>query len=129
MRTCMVSHSPPDSLPSRLLYAWDSPTPGDLPNLGIEPRILCLLHWQASSSPRALPGKPCVLHQGIGQPGGHSGHIWMDGCCRHLVSGDQRGHSTSFSSQNSPRNKESSDSNVSCAEVVKFGIRRGSEEG
>ena len=31
---------------------------GDLPNPGIEPSILCLLHWQVGSSPLVPPGKP-----------------------------------------------------------------------
>ena len=30
---------------------------GDLPDSGIEPESLCLLHWQASSLPLAPPGK------------------------------------------------------------------------
>ena len=33
------------------------PPPGNLPNPGAEPEFLCLLHWQAGSLPRALPGK------------------------------------------------------------------------
>ena len=32
------------------------PPPGDLPNPGIEPASLCLLHWQAGSLPLAPPG-------------------------------------------------------------------------
>ena len=32
--------------------------PGDLPNPGNEPHLLCLLHWQAGSLPLAPPGKP-----------------------------------------------------------------------
>ena len=34
------------------------PTPGDLPNPGINPNLLHLLHWQAESIPPAPPGKP-----------------------------------------------------------------------
>ena len=34
------------------------PSPGDLPNPGIEPSLLCLQHWQMDSLPRAPPGKP-----------------------------------------------------------------------
>ena len=30
------------------------PSPGDLPDPGIKPRSLCLLHWQASSLPLLL---------------------------------------------------------------------------
>ena len=33
-------------------------TPGDLPNPGIEPISLTLLHWQEGSSSLAPPGKP-----------------------------------------------------------------------
>ena len=36
------------------------PSSGDLPNTGIEPRLLRLLHWQASSLPLAPPGKPII---------------------------------------------------------------------
>ena len=35
-----------------------SPTPGNLPDPGIEPESLCHLHWQAGSLPLASPGKP-----------------------------------------------------------------------
>ena len=31
---------------------------GDLPNQGLNPRLLLLLHWQAGSLPLASPGKP-----------------------------------------------------------------------
>ena len=34
------------------------PFPQDLPNPGIEPASLCLLHWPADSVPLAQPGKP-----------------------------------------------------------------------
>ena len=34
----------------------------DLPNLGIEPVALSLLHWQESSLPLAPPGKPISLY-------------------------------------------------------------------
>ena len=34
------------------------PTPGDLPNPGIETASVGLLHWQADSLPLAPPGKP-----------------------------------------------------------------------
>ena len=39
---------------SRLLC----PPPGDLPDPGIKPGVLHLLHWQAGSWPLAPPGKP-----------------------------------------------------------------------
>ena len=32
------------------------PTPGDLPDPGMEPLALCLLHWQADSLPLVSPG-------------------------------------------------------------------------
>ena len=32
--------------------------PRDLPDSGMEPMSLCLLHWQAGSLPLAPPGKP-----------------------------------------------------------------------
>ena len=35
-----------------------SPSPGDLPDSGIEPGSLCLLHWQAGSLLLAPSGKP-----------------------------------------------------------------------
>ena len=34
------------------------PSPGDLPDPGIEPCLLSLLHWQVGSLPLAPPGKP-----------------------------------------------------------------------
>ena len=34
------------------------PPPGDLPDLGIEPASLSVLHWQAGSLPSEPPGKP-----------------------------------------------------------------------
>ena len=34
------------------------PPPGDLPNPGIKPTSLCLLHWQVGSLPLGPPGKP-----------------------------------------------------------------------
>ena len=39
-----------------LLVAF--PTPGDLPDSGMELNLLCLLHWQESSLPLAPLGKP-----------------------------------------------------------------------
>ena len=38
------------------------PSPGDLPHPGSNPRLLCLLHWQAGSLPQAPPGKPYPQH-------------------------------------------------------------------
>ena len=39
------------------------PTPGDLPNKGLNPRLLCLLPWQADSLPLRHLGS-CMNHQG-----------------------------------------------------------------
>ena len=36
------------------------PSSGDLPDLGIKPGLLCLLHWQAGSLALAPPGS-CAL--------------------------------------------------------------------
>ena len=38
-------------------YGLPCPPPGDLPNPGIEPVSLCLLHWQMHSWPLVLLGK------------------------------------------------------------------------
>ena len=58
-----ANHSPPGSahgiLQARILEWVAMPTPpGDLPDPGIEPVSLSLLHWQAGSLPQAPPGKP-----------------------------------------------------------------------
>ena len=46
-------------------YWSGSPCPpaGDLPDPGIEPRLLCLLHWQAGSLLLVPPGKPFTCHK------------------------------------------------------------------
>ena len=47
------------------LFSWSGlscPPPGDLPDLGVEPASLCLLHWQADSLPLAPSGRPCSCH-------------------------------------------------------------------
>ena len=54
--------------PARRLCPWDSPgkntgvechflLQGIFPTQGLNPHLLCLLHWQASSLPLALPGR------------------------------------------------------------------------
>ena len=59
--------SPPGSSPwfSRQEY-WNRlpfPTPGDLPDQGLNLCLLDLLHWQTESLPLASPGKPiCSIH-------------------------------------------------------------------
>ena len=45
-------------LQARILEWVTMPSSGDLPNTGIEPRLLRLLHWQESSLPLAPPVKP-----------------------------------------------------------------------
>ena len=36
------------------------PLPGDLMTLGSNPRLVCLLYWQAGSLPLVPPGKPQI---------------------------------------------------------------------
>ena len=45
------------------------PPPGDLPNSGIEPHLLCLLHWQAGSLPLAPPRKPLLFRMFLSKTG------------------------------------------------------------
>ena len=60
--------------PTRLLCPWDFlgkntrvgchfPLQGIFPTQGYNPRLLCLLHWQAGSLPLAPPGKPATSPQ------------------------------------------------------------------
>ena len=55
--------------PARLLCPWNSPGKSigvgyhfllqrNFPTQGLNPRLLCLLHWQVGSLPPAPPGKP-----------------------------------------------------------------------
>ena len=57
-----IAHQPPLSMElSRQEYLSGllCPPPGDLPDLRIKPvSFMSNLHWQASSSPLAPPGKP-----------------------------------------------------------------------
>ena len=41
------------------------PTPGDLPDQGLNLCLLCLLHWQADSLPLYYLGCPCVYIYGL----------------------------------------------------------------
>ena len=44
-------------------FSWSGlscPPPGDLPDLGVEPASLCLLHWQAYSLPQRHLGGPAL---------------------------------------------------------------------
>ena len=43
---------------ARILEWVAIPSPGDLPNPGIKPCLLCLLHWQADSLPLSHLGSP-----------------------------------------------------------------------
>ena len=40
---------------------WPCPPPGDLPDPGIKPTSLSLLHWQMDSLPLTPPGKTSCL--------------------------------------------------------------------
>ena len=58
-----VDYSPPGFsvygiLEARILEWVLCSPPGDLPDPGIEPSLLGLLHWQAGSLPLVPPGKP-----------------------------------------------------------------------
>ena len=48
---------------------------GIFPTQGLNPHLLCLLHWQAGSLPLAPPGKPkvCLDNYIKGFPGGSDG--------------------------------------------------------
>ena len=63
-----------DCSPARLLYPWDFP--GENPgvgchfllqgialNQGLNPHLLCLLHWQVGSLPLSQMGSPCFPEQ------------------------------------------------------------------
>ena len=58
-----VAHQTPLSKGFSRQEYWSGlpcPPPGELPNLGIEPCLLHLLHWQTGSLPLAPPGKPTL---------------------------------------------------------------------
>ena len=61
-----MDRSPRGSYVHRILQArmlvGSSPPPRDLPDPGIEPTSLCLLHWQVGSLPLAPPGKPACMY-------------------------------------------------------------------
>ena len=74
MPSCsVVSDSVWPYVPSRLLCPWDSAHKNTgvgchaslkkiCPTQGLNPWLLCLLHWQAGSLPLVPPGKPEKLH-------------------------------------------------------------------
>ena len=56
-----VAHEAPLSMGFSWQEYWSGlpcPPPGDLPDPGIELRLLCLQYWQAGSLPLTPPGKP-----------------------------------------------------------------------
>ena len=56
-----IAHQAPLSMAFSRQEYWSvllCPPPGDLPNLGLNPRLLHFLQWQAGSLPLALLGKP-----------------------------------------------------------------------
>ena len=56
-----VAHQAPLSMGFSRQEYWSRllcPPPGDLPNPGMKPVLLCLLHWQVGSLPLMPPGKP-----------------------------------------------------------------------
>ena len=55
------AHQAPLSMGFPRLEYWSGlsfPPPGHLPDPGIEPALLCVLHWQVDSLPLTPPGKP-----------------------------------------------------------------------
>ena len=57
----VVSHQVPLSMGFSRQEYWSElpfPSPGDLPNQGLNPHLLGLLLWQAGSLPLVPPGKP-----------------------------------------------------------------------
>ena len=59
-----IAHQAPLSMGFSKQEYWSGfpcPPPGDLPNPGIKPHLLGLLHWQTGSLPLAPPGKPHEL--------------------------------------------------------------------
>ena len=59
-----VAHQAPLSMEFSRQESWSGlpfPSSGDLPDQGLNPRLLCLLHWQADSLPRSHQGSPLFL--------------------------------------------------------------------
>ena len=72
---------------SRQVY-WSGlpfPTPGDLPNLGLNPRFLSLLHGQVDSLPSEPPGKPVWTEVGDSNSP-VAPELVQEGCCMTLNS-------------------------------------------
>ena len=56
-----IAHQAPLSVGFSRQEYWSGlpcPPPGDLPDPGIEPHLLYLMHWQADSLPLSLLGSP-----------------------------------------------------------------------
>ena len=49
-------------LQARTLEWVAMPSPGNLPDPGTEPHLLCLLHWRSCSSSLVSPGKPAFIY-------------------------------------------------------------------
>ena len=73
LQSCPTLCKPMTLSSTRLLCPWDSPgkdigvgshalLQGIFPTQGSNPRLPCLLHWQAGSLPPAPPQKPHFLH-------------------------------------------------------------------
>ena len=69
LQACLTLCDPMDCSHCRLLSPWDSPDKntglschallqGIFLSQGLNPRLLCLLHWQVGSLPQVPPGKP-----------------------------------------------------------------------
>ena len=75
-----MNHSSPDPSVHGIVQArileWVAMPSRDLPDPGIKPRLLCLLHWQVGCLPLAPPGKPSYTY--ISLLG--TGHYARDTC-------------------------------------------------
>ena len=85
-----VAHQAPLSMGFPRQDYWSGlpfPSPGDLPNPGIEPRLLCLLRWQRGSLPLAPPGRRFAIFTSVppqcGEREGRSPQTWRRDCSQH----------------------------------------------
>ena len=68
-----VAHKAPQSIEFSKQEYWSGlpfPTPRCLPDQGLNPRLLQLLHWQVNSLPLMPPGKPHMFHNYMEE------HLW-----------------------------------------------------
>ena len=67
LQSCLILYK---LQPARLIWPWNYPgknvrvgccalLQGIFPTQGLNPHLLCPLHWQTGSSPLMPPGKPC----------------------------------------------------------------------